>query len=154
VFVDSQKGWIINDNNTVYLSNDGGETWNPDFLFDHYEVTDMFFLNENNGWVCTDKGVIAKYNKIVSVENNEPFNDELFLYPNPVSNKLNVNTGISVKYPFACQIYSIDGKMLYSRIFRHEKEPVCFDVSNFTRGTYILKFINSEKETQMKFMKN
>jgi len=154
VFVDSQKGWIINDNNTVYLSNDGGETWNPDFIFDDYGITDMFFLDENNGWVCTDKGVIAKCSKIVSIENNEPYNNELFLYPNPVSNKLNVNTGISIKYPFICQIYSIDGKLLYSRIFRHEKEPVCFDVSNFTHGTYILKFINSEKETQMKFMKN
>ncbi len=152
-FIDSLNGWLTNNHKSIYHTSDGGETWEIEYSFDENTITDIFFLNNKNGWVCNDKGIIAKYSETLDIS-NDPLNCDLLLYPNPVSEKVNLKVNSSMEYPFICQIYSVDGKLMRSRLFKHKNESVYFNVSDFANGLYILKFYSSEKETELKFIKN
>jgi photosystem II stability/assembly factor-like uncharacterized protein len=50
-------GYITNANNEILKTVDGGITWRSVFYLDNVEVIEIFFLDENNGWVSTLSGI-------------------------------------------------------------------------------------------------
>jgi photosystem II stability/assembly factor-like uncharacterized protein len=56
-FFNANVGYITNANNEILKTVDGGITWRSVFYLDNVEVIEIFFLDENNGWVSTLSGI-------------------------------------------------------------------------------------------------
>ena len=60
-FIDSQKGWVAGSD--INTTKNSGSSWTLEFS-GVAEVRDMFFVNENCGWLLTAGGQIYKYRYI------------------------------------------------------------------------------------------
>lgn len=56
-FTTEQIGWYIN-NNQIYYSTDGGNNWMLQNSNTNNELLDIFFLNNDNGWIVGENGTI------------------------------------------------------------------------------------------------
>jgi len=45
----------------LLVTSNGGATWRRQWLVPNAGIKDIFFLNQNQGWVLTDKGVYINY---------------------------------------------------------------------------------------------
>ena len=80
---------------------------------------------------------VAGKDIITGVGNILVDNNNLFIYPNPANNYVNVNATLNLQN---IEIYSIDGQLLISEIV--DTNNVKIDVSNLPSGTYILRAAN------------
>jgi len=51
-FTDSLNGFAVGNDGTVIRTIDGGLTWNFQILDSNYHLKDVFFLDDQNGWIC------------------------------------------------------------------------------------------------------
>ena len=80
---------------------------------------------------------VAGKDIITGVGNILVDNNNLFIYPNPANDYVNVNATVNLQN---IEIYSIDGQLLISEIV--DTNNVKIDVSNLPSGTYILRAAN------------
>lgn len=72
------------------------------------------------------------------------------VYPNPVSNTFKIDLGISIKKDkVAVEIFDISGKKL--KDFKNSEE---YNISDLTKGTYIVKINDGETKIVKKIIKN
>lgn len=62
-FINQDIGWAVGGNvmapySGILKTTDGGLTWDIKIFENHLLFHDVFFIDENNGWVCGDGGVI------------------------------------------------------------------------------------------------
>ncbi len=92
-FLDSNNGWIVGGGGVVvgggviFHSSNGGKSWNVERTIDNGKeikaLYDVFFVDEDNGWIVGEDGLILKYVKI-------PIKLwEVTVYPNPFKPSLN-----------------------------------------------------------------
>ena len=89
----------------------------------------------NLNWFITTVGTAAKDSNL----NKTSMIDEVMLYPNPVSNILNIQGAENS----TVQIFDVNGKLVYSKVIANKNETI--DVSNLQTGLYFTKFQNSNK---------
>lgn len=104
-------------------------------------------------------GNFTKYNNIntsniVRLNNNIVLstidfskNKEILIYPNPVKDILNIKANEPIS---SYEIYSLDGRKL---IKGNKVNDSKIDVSNLTKGNYLIKFPTKGKEQSAKFIK-
>ena len=80
---------------------------------------------------------VAGKDIITGIGNILAGNNNLFIYPNPANDYVNVNATVNLQN---IEIYSIDGQLLISEIV--DTNNVKIDVSNLPSGTYILRAAN------------
>uniref|UniRef100_UPI003BA6B7C7 WD40/YVTN/BNR-like repeat-containing protein n=1 Tax=Emticicia sp. TaxID=1930953 RepID=UPI003BA6B7C7 len=51
-FASRNKGWITQSQGVIYVTNDGGRTWQKQQLETTYDITKIFFINVDVGWIC------------------------------------------------------------------------------------------------------
>ena len=56
-FVNELSGWAIVDKD-IYCTSDGGDSWNLQYSDPENFLRNIFFLDQNNGWVVGDSGTI------------------------------------------------------------------------------------------------
>ena len=109
---------------------------------------------ENNMGISTDaeysfvatsnRNLVAKFEKIAGVEEHEAsFN----IYPNPVSDKLYIET---LTQTLTVEIYDIYGRQ---QSMVNGQQPTVIDVTNLNSGVYFVKVVTSEGETVKRFIK-
>ena len=76
---------------------------------------------------------------------NGNVNKLTYLYPNPVSNILNINTDLT---DYTVEIYTISGQLI-----KTDENIKTFDFSNFNSGLYILKLITNTGYKVFKIIK-
>jgi len=60
VFVNNNVGWII-DFGSIYKTKDGGNSWTQqNYTPIHSGLNDIFFIDEDNGWVSGDGAILLK----------------------------------------------------------------------------------------------
>ncbi|MCD9853095.1 T9SS type A sorting domain-containing protein [Epilithonimonas sp. JDS] len=127
-----------------------------DKLFDTVgEVRRMILQPDGKILVCgyftsfdgVNKKQIVRINgeNILSVSDNEKEN--LQIYPNPVKDILNIK---SIEPISGYEIYSLDGRKLTTGNKVNDSK---IDVSNLTKGNYLIKFQTKGKEQTTKFIK-
>jgi len=62
------EGWAIGDKGVVIHTLDGGRTWTDESLDIHANLTRLFFVSPDNGWLVGANGVIFKYERNRSTE--------------------------------------------------------------------------------------
>jgi photosystem II stability/assembly factor-like uncharacterized protein len=148
VFLDTFEGWL-SVVNKIYYTLDSGKSWMRQFECDNLDwITDIFFLNDRNGWALTDQGTIIKYGvPIVLVDKSDnTYANEYILnqnYPNP----FNPSTRISYSIPnldfVTLKIYDLLGRevqTLVNKFQRPGKYVVNFNAHNLSSGIYFYKF--------------
>ena len=78
-FVNEETGWLIDHTGkNVLNTNDGGLNWIAQQIGDIYifQPVDVFFINENLGYLITDEGILFK-----SIDGGEDWNEE-YVFPN------------------------------------------------------------------------
>ena len=58
-FSDSNNGLMARLDGEVYSTKDGGKTWEMIFRVDR-KITDIFFVNKQDGWIVGDRGFVAR----------------------------------------------------------------------------------------------
>jgi len=99
------------------------------------------YKNEFQGWDIsfTTSGVgVNTYEKIKNI----------IVYPNPSSELLNISLNSIVTDELLCQIYSIEGKLIYSEKFEIENgaNSKTINISNLSKGFYLLKLVSKNGE--------
>lgn len=56
-FVSENKGWIGGSGGTLLVTDDGGASWKPAAKFTGDAVRDIYFSDENNGWLLCERSV-------------------------------------------------------------------------------------------------
>lgn len=92
----------------------------------------------NNTLIGNKDFALAKYHIENSLETPLYKNDKnLYFYPNPANDKIYLNKKFK-----SISVFSIDGKLMYSNQFVND-----IDVSFISKGTYIIKAIDSDNFT-------
>ncbi len=69
-------------------------------------------------------------------------NEQLEVYPNPSSTRIDVRYEIRDKRNARIEIYNTIGQRMYSSPISHLKSPISIDVSNIPKGVYYLRLEN------------
>jgi len=99
------------------------------------------YKNEYQGWDIsfTTSGVgINTYDKIQNI----------IVYPNPVSDLLNITLFTEIIDDLTCEIISVEGKIVYSEKFNIDNSVTkkVINTSNFSKGIYLLKLTGKKGE--------
>lgn len=58
-FVNQNKGWIGGSKGTFLATDDGGKTWRQDRAFTEDNIRDIYFLDEENGYLLCERSVYS-----------------------------------------------------------------------------------------------
>ncbi|MFA7687819.1 MAG: T9SS type A sorting domain-containing protein [Moheibacter sp.] len=110
------------------------------------DMNSIYFADETNGYIVGIKnniGTIWKNSTGINMmsTNEQERNNEIKVYPNPVSNELNIVLDKPTKTKIS--LIDITGKQIYSNSF-HE-DQVKINTSAFPKGTYILSVKTENK---------
>lgn len=89
----------------------------------------------------------------IETSNRSPLasNDNFLIYPNPVSTYLTVEKRGEYKGQSLLEIFSLSGQLILRKFF--SKELLSMDVSEFSRGVYLVKLKSENQITYYKIIK-
>ena len=148
-FVNETEGWFIR-GPRLYFSIDGGNSWNfYDFIS---YMTDICFIDNNNGWILGSNSLMMKYLNITTGI-NEMKSNTLTIFPNPVSDILSVRLPDTYANRVMINIFDINGKLVISRQIQDYNNKIDMDVSVLHDGLYILEYRTKAQRQTVKFLK-
>lgn len=56
-FVNQNRGWIAGSNGTLLITEDGGSSWTATGKFTEDTIRDIYFSDENHGWLLAEKDI-------------------------------------------------------------------------------------------------
>lgn len=162
-FMNDNVGWVVSAYPTVIRKTiDGGLNWEVFKLTDVTMIFDVFFINENRGWMCGLDGAILHTNRggISKVEENIVENNNILVYPNPASEYIEINYGginptlkRGVNEDLSdIKIYNTYGENVITVGNADLRSLQRIDISHFTPGVYFVK-IGGIVEKFVKFVK-
>ena len=139
-FVSEQEGWYLSPK-TVWHTTDGGDTWGNGSYFDVY-LNDLYFINEKQGWLAGNTGLVAWYSFVGVDEINES-SKALTFSPNPATDNVVIAlVGKSAKI-VALEVWNMMGQKVIERRGLNITGSYKLDVSSLKSGTYIIKVYSS-----------
>jgi len=78
----------------------------------------------------------------------------VFAYPNPATDRLNIEISRQLDQNAVMEVYSIDGKLVYSYTLLKHQQLMNIDISNLSHGLYFLRVYNTGFNSTVKFSKN
>lgn len=111
-----------------------------------WTLGDIATSTETNGNVILTQGFQQNEFNIVTVEENLSTSFEIKLYPNPVSDQIQID--ISGKYSggIMAELIDINGKQVYSKLFDADTEKITIGFNSFAEGYYLLNLVNPESK--------
>jgi hypothetical protein len=106
----------------------------------------------NDGIDTSEQYIISvEVTQIISVPANQ-FIDNLSIYPNPINDQLNINTNNTIR-PFHLQIFSLNGKVVYTNSEEIEKGNFIINLSHLKNSIYLLIIANDNITFSTKLIK-
>lgn len=91
--------------------------------------------------VTSDRTLVANFVKMTSVEEAET---EVKIYPNPTSDKIQINLNDSFALNnVRCELYDYSGKLIMSSNMTNTNQEI--DLSSFAKGVYLLNIVDGDK---------
>ena len=147
VFANPEEGGnlSVTVNDTLYTIN---AVANWDYTFVNWTSSSATVSTEAEYTFETDEDVdfIANFSYNTGIDENE--NSVYTLYPNPANDKILIESATPVN---RCEIYRLDGSMVYSLQNRSEKLEI--NVSDLPSGTYIINVISDDNSRIGRFVK-
>jgi len=134
------------------------EPYTEDIWYDDDPGIDMFSIHfaENTGYIVGYKGnpVIWKNGTGINTMSttDETLKDEIKIYPNPVSNEINIEVEKGNLQDYMVSLTDMAGKQIYSKSFKEKKIKI--NTSHFQKGIYILSIETKDKKHSQKLIIN
>lgn len=149
-FADSLNGWASGSTGTIWHTSDGGKKWDAQKRITSSYLFSINFIDKNIGWAAgqntilkTTNGGIDQFNQI-----QEPANKLVFtVYPNPVRDLLHIKTS---ENKVSIEMYNITGNLLLKENCWNDQT---IDISDFSKGIYILRSTYNDRTTIEKITK-
>ncbi|MBI9033899.1 MAG: T9SS type A sorting domain-containing protein [Bacteroidales bacterium] len=129
-FSDDGVGYIVGDNGSILKSLDMGETWTQndfananDLIYVRVFGNSLAYINDADGTLYSNR------NNLSVIENGC---DDILVYPNPVSDVLNISIPTTITQ-YKIDLFDLQGKKLLSS--NEDK----FSVAHLLNGIYILE---------------
>ncbi len=97
--------------------------------------------------VSTDTACQGVIEKDITVANEMP------VYPNPFDQMLNLNIGSSIVKKIDINIYSTDGRTVYTTKYNNASGSLQLDLAKLNSGMYLLRLSADDSETVFKIVK-
>jgi hypothetical protein len=142
----------IKGGNQVVVNLGGGSSYNVNLngvvtTTTGNQVTLSLSKGLNTILVSTDKVCQGIIEKDITVS------DETLVYPNPFDDILNLNLGNNVVKTAEVNIYSTDGRIMFTTKYNNAVGPVSLDLSGLKAGLYLLKLSADNSESIFKIIK-
>ena len=72
------------------------------------------------------------------------------VYPNPVSNQLNISIPTSANERYTMELYGVDARLIMQKQL---SESIRIDMSGYPMGLYVVKVWNEQKMMTTRFVK-
>lgn len=153
VFVDENEGWASMFTKIYHTSN-SSESWICQFESAEIGViTDIFFLDQRNGWTLTYDGEIIKYqaNVDVSVESYESNSLSYNLnqnYPNPFNSSTTISYSIPEAAFIILKIYDLLGNEIRTLVKDFQQtgnHEVKFNANDLPSGIFLYQLKVSDR---------
>ena len=90
------------------------------------------------------------YNTLETFELNDFLDECVIVYPNPTSNKINIEFGQLSLENLTLNIFDLKGQLVYKT--EEIESSMIIDVSNFTKGLYKLEIFNQNHHINKKIL--
>ena len=146
--------WTWTDGLTHNLISTGGvETFNSGYHGQGHVFSHTFTLVGSTTFTCSPH---ASMYGVVNVTDPLSVNDyniiQLDLYPNPVSDVVNVKLS-TLNEDTELEIFNMLGKVVMKKSYDFNAESYSIDISEFVAGVYILKVSSGKSTSYKKFIK-
>lgn len=138
----------------VYFSDDGGNSWSQkNEGLDWLSVYSFAVDSENHLWCNTPEGIYTSKEDLVSIRSLTQKRNDIFIYPNPCVNKINLLLPDKQFQNISLKIFNVDGKLV-SDINKNKTEftfiDTSFDISSLDSGLYLvcIKVDNKIEQTE------
>jgi serine protease AprX len=108
--------------------------------------------NNSIGWGIPQMCNAATLLGSVGVKEIES-NDDIFIFPNPVKDELNIALNSKLSFPVLVKIIDVLGKEVFSQQYNPTSKISIKEVSKLESGFYTVNIISNEKNSSKKFSK-
>lgn len=109
---------------------------------ENFDLTDIRHLNFN--YIYNDTTLVVQQNSVCKIR----------IFPNPVSDILNIDLTSSESKQIDLDILSLDGRVIYTNVLKQVAGVQPINVSAMTQGVYLLRIKSREYSESFKFLKN
>lgn len=150
-FIDEFIGWYIM-NTKVHHTYDGGITWQDEQYFEYTSIKNIFFLNDNQGWIAGDNGFVATCDFTVDIGEVINSSSPISVFPNPVHEYVNIKQDHSKGKIIEVKLFNIQGQKVIH--FPHLSEPKSFNfnISSLQSGVYFIEVTTEQSEHMVKLI--
>jgi photosystem II stability/assembly factor-like uncharacterized protein len=158
-FMNQNVGVISGDNTNydckMYITQDGGLTWQNTHVPFGPDANGVFMTDTNSVYICGNDGSIANFggisNVITNIVASNKFNDQsINIFPNPVSNMLHVSSKFE-NMPMELVIMDIRGKVILNQTYT--QNDITLNVEDLNSGLYFIQVKNAAQLSLTKFIK-
>ncbi|NUQ23469.1 MAG: T9SS type A sorting domain-containing protein [Saprospiraceae bacterium] len=132
-FEDEVRGYAAGENGALYVTADGGASWEPDHLA-NTPLNAIAGVDNRAAFVVGNNGVILRNSLITDIPNSPSPSPSLSLYPNPTSGQLIIE-GLEMEKISRLSICNSAGSIIRKWTWDESKE---IDVRNLPSGLYYL----------------
>jgi photosystem II stability/assembly factor-like uncharacterized protein len=150
-FINEDVGWYIA-GSSVYHTYDGGITWVDNKIFDYTSIRDIFFLNENQGWLAGDVGFVATCDFTVGIGEVINCQSPISVFPNPVSNDVEIKLDDGQGKIEDVKVFNLQGQEIMHFPHLSEFNSFKFNVSGLQSGVYFIEVTTEQSENLVKFV--
>ena len=148
-FVSDQEGWYLSQK-TAWHTIDGGLTWYSS-QFDVF-LNDLYFLNDHQGWLAGNTGLVAWYSFVGIDEVNKSNDDILSISPNPATDVITVSLSNKSERLLSLEVYNMLGRRVINIEGLSISGSYKLDINKLQPGTYIVKVSTPSDKRLAKFV--
>jgi photosystem II stability/assembly factor-like uncharacterized protein len=154
-FLDKKTGIIACDGEVTFLTKDGGKTWKHFYKPDNstifiYDLDHAYFFDVDHGVSMARGGAFRELmvnDEITTAIRTESIsNDELRMYPNPVSNGMLYFNGLKAANQ-VLNIYNALGERVYTGTISAENGFAGVNLNGIAKGTYTVEIISNNDQS-------
>ncbi|HNW70831.1 MAG TPA: T9SS type A sorting domain-containing protein [Bacteroidales bacterium] len=157
---DNNLGWVSFSTATDYLVYGyNGSSWSYQCALD-MPVKQFSFADPLNGWALgfyrghpnsgpTRMIFNTSSGGLGGEEFDQPESSEINIFPNPATDKISITC--QHKQNLSLSVYNVFGALILTKKLSNTKDEI--DISNFSKGIYIIKIASSDREVIKKIVK-
>jgi len=145
-FTSPDLGWLISNGDIIH-TNDGGLNWETQHSGTHI-LHDVYFTDNNNGWIVGKNGLILHTNNggAVGVDENNEIQSEIKVFPNPAKGKTNIHYTLDATQDVTISVQNITGQVVKTVLLGKNVDGIYnLDCTPFAQGAYLITIIAGEQ---------
>ena len=150
-FINESVGWYIV-GSKVYNTYNGGITWQDEKIFDYTRINDIFFLDDNQGWLAGNVGFVAICDFTVNIGEAIVSPTPISVFPTPVHEYVEVKLDDRQGIINEIKVFNLQGIQIMHFTNLSETGSFIFNVSSLQSGAYFIEVTTEQNEHVVKFI--